>query len=141
MAPDHRWTCRCDECKRTRDWRLIENPDLAAQMEQLRAENERLQGDFVGPCRHGRDPFDRCEDCGSLSPNEAEIRVLRAEVERLNDEGGWRRLEADRDRCRWAVRRLLAVVEGRGLYSPQALADLCAEAHGLVDDTTTTEGT
>jgi hypothetical protein len=26
---------------------------------------------FLGPCAHGRDPYDRCNHCGNLSPEEA----------------------------------------------------------------------
>lgn len=35
--------------------------------------------DFIGPCVHGRDPYTRCDECGRLSPGEAE-RLAKAEV-------------------------------------------------------------
>jgi hypothetical protein len=46
------------------------------------------QNDFIGPCAHGRDPFDRCDQeddpegggCGELEPWQAEILALRASL-------------------------------------------------------------
>lgn len=36
---------------------------------------------FVGPCEHGRDPYTRCDVCGSLPPEEAKARSERAAKE------------------------------------------------------------
>jgi hypothetical protein len=34
---------------------------------------------WVGPCLHGRDPWDRCDECGELAPEVAMSRAVRAE--------------------------------------------------------------
>lgn len=40
---------------------------------------------FIGLCMHGRDPYDRCEICGDLSPEKAEALAKSAEKD---DKGG-----------------------------------------------------
>jgi hypothetical protein len=41
------------------------------------------KNDFIGPCAHDRDPYDRCEECEMLEPWQAEIVALKAEAARL----------------------------------------------------------
>jgi hypothetical protein len=43
-------------------------------------------GDFIGPCAHGRDPYERCEDgCDGLSPRDAFAESIRAPLRAERD--------------------------------------------------------
>lgn len=50
-----------------------------ARADDLQAE---LQHNFIGPCAHGRDPYDRCEEgCAELWPVFAELGALEVRAE------------------------------------------------------------
>jgi hypothetical protein len=39
-----------------------------------------LAKEWIGPCLHGRDPWDRCDDCGEMHTDVAWAKALRAEM-------------------------------------------------------------
>jgi hypothetical protein len=54
---------------------------LDAAQAQAAAATQALYGhaSFVGPCAHGSDPWDRCDDCGNHSAINAAVTALNAE--------------------------------------------------------------
>lgn len=53
---------------------------------------------FIGPCAHGRDPYERCDECVMLTATEAGMLAARAEARRaaMEEAAGVAYAEADR---------------------------------------------
>lgn len=74
-----------------------------------------MVSDFIGPCAHGRDPYERCDVCVELTPGEAEVialkeelRLARAEIRRWEE--SFDQASADRtstNQVHWKLRNEL----------------------------------
>lgn len=62
---------------------LGEGPSVDGSFDEPHAAQvarDALAADWIGPCAHGRDPWDRCDDCENYDQTEAWARARIAEV-------------------------------------------------------------
>ena len=74
-------------------------------------------GVFIGPCAHGHDPYDRCDECALLPPLEAKVYALEAELQevkkRLSDADKERvEITSERDEARKWLEGICSEFEG-----------------------------
>lgn len=89
---------------------------------------------FIGPCAHGRDPWDRCDECGednalwaatkAVTARTKERDEARAEVDRLRADLSY----AGRERDRW-MGQVVAVAERQREADRKAFAAWLREVH------------
>jgi DNA-binding transcriptional MerR regulator len=75
--------------------------ELLAEVERLTAERDAAlaksndllygYGGFIGPCAHGSDPWDRCDECGDKTAVEAAAETVEAQRQEI------KRMKTDRD--------------------------------------------
>ena len=73
---------QCGECFACHAHNALASDAGREWLEHMRAlERDR----FIGPCAHGRDPYDRCELCQDLSPSQAERRAVLEDASKVAD--------------------------------------------------------
>lgn len=79
---------------------------LLDEVERLSARNG---WGFIGPCVHGRDPYDRCDECSLLEPHEVAVAVEREACARVAE-----KLRDSDDAADWQLCNVADAIRSRG---------------------------